>query len=129
VTVRPETLRALEGGRALFNAGRFYEAHEAWEAAWLTEAGEVRRLLQGLIQVAAGYLKALDHRRPAGAARLLGAGLEKLQALPEESLGLALGPFRERVAENLHEVRRWLAGEGSGLEKGAAPPLERTRLT
>jgi len=129
VTLRPETLRALEGGRALFNAGRYYEAHEAWEAAWLTEAGEVRLLLQGLIQVAAGYLKALDHRRPAGAARLLGAGLEKLSVLPQESLGLALGPFRERVAESLYEVRRWMAGERSGLEPGTAPPLDLARLT
>jgi hypothetical protein len=36
--------------------------------------------LQGLIQVAAGYYKALEQRRPASAARLLGRGLAKLEA-------------------------------------------------
>jgi uncharacterized protein len=54
VTPRPATHRALEQGRTLFNQGCFFEAHEAWEAAWLHEEGELRLLLQGLIQVAAG---------------------------------------------------------------------------
>ena len=33
---------AIERGRALFNDRRFFQAHEAWEEAWLHEEGELR---------------------------------------------------------------------------------------
>lgn len=125
MAMRPETEAALERGRSLYNAARYYEAHEVWEGAWLGERGEVRLLLQGLIQVAAGYLKALAHRQPRGAARLLASGLEKLAPLPEGCAGLSLGPFRQGVARSLEEVRRWNEGKASGLDSAPAPPLER----
>ncbi len=121
----PETEAALERGRALYNGARYYEAHEVWEAAWLGERGEVRVLLQGLIQVAAGCFKALVHRRPDGAVKLLASGLEKLAPLPEGCAGLSLGPFREGVARALEEARRWKAGEVEGLDPALAPPLHR----
>ena len=127
MALRPETELALERGRALYNAARYFEAHEAWEAAWLGEEGEARQLLQGLIQVAAGYFKAFAHRRPGGSARLLGAGLDKLARFPEGFAGLSLASFRERVALSLVEVRRWSAGERSGPDAVLAPPLERAR--
>jgi hypothetical protein len=50
--------RFLEGVR-LFNAGAFFEAHEAWEDAWRDAAGVDRSFLQGLIQCAV----ALEHYR------------------------------------------------------------------
>ena len=74
------TAGRLERGRALFNAGRYFDAHEAWEEAWLTERGDARLLLQGLIQVAAGCHKA-GQGKAEGCARLLEAGLEKLEPL------------------------------------------------
>jgi predicted metal-dependent hydrolase len=125
MTLRPETALALERGRALHNAARYYEAHEAWEEAWLGEQGEPRLLLQGLIQVAAGYFKALAHRRPGGAARLLEGGLEKLGRLPEDSAGLLLAPFRDQVARGLVEVRRWRDGEVAGFDPALAARLDR----
>jgi len=124
MALRPETEDALERGRGLFNAGLFYEAHEAWEEAWLREEGEVRQLLQGLIQVAAGYLKALRHRNARGSARLLAAGLEKLSALPPDFAGLSLGLLREGAAPGLAEAQRWAAGQGAGLV-ARAPRLDR----
>ncbi len=124
---RPETEAALERGRILYNAGQHYEAHEVWEAAWLGERGEVRLLLQGLIQVAAGYFKALAHRQPGGARKLLASGLEKLAPLPDGLAGLSLAPFREGVARSLEEVRRWNQGKASGLDEALAPPLEKAR--
>jgi uncharacterized protein len=110
---------ALDRGKALYNAGLYFEAHEAWEDAWRAEAGEARQLLQGLIQVAAGYLKA-SQGLPGGAVRLLEAGLSRLSGLPEGAGGLALARFREGVGRDLCEARLWEAGERSGL--GAAPP-------
>jgi hypothetical protein len=54
VPLQERTRRVIRKGVELFSAGRFWEAHEAWEAAWLVEDGDVRKMLQGLIQVAAG---------------------------------------------------------------------------
>jgi hypothetical protein len=43
-------------GVALFNAGRWWEAHEAWEAAWRAARGAERDRWQGLILAAAALL-------------------------------------------------------------------------
>ncbi len=120
----PETSGALARGRRLYNAGLFWEAHEAWEAAWLEEDGDVRRMLQGLIQVTAGYFKATVHRRPSGAVKLLSAGLAKLDPIPDALGGLRLGAFREAVARTLVEARRWERGERDGLDPALIPSLE-----
>ncbi len=124
--LRPETCSALARGRGLYNAGLYWEAHEAWEAAWLEEEGEVRQMLHGLIQVAAGYFKATVHRRPSGAVKLLSAGLAKLGPIPDALGGIRLGAFREAVARTLEEVRRWERGERDGLDPALIPPLEIT---
>jgi hypothetical protein len=92
---------SLEAGRALFNGGRFFEAHERWEAAWLVETGPSRLLLQGLIQIAAGFLKARQGRA-AGAARLLESGVEKVAGAgtaPE------LAPFLAEVRRRAGDIR------------------------
>lgn len=125
MSLRPGTDEALERGRALWNAGRFYEAHEAWEEAWLREEGEVRALLQGLIQAAAAYVKALDHLRPGGAVKLFGSALARLAPLGEAPAGLALAPFRVALQASLAEAQRWLAGERAGFDRALAPRLER----
>ncbi len=123
VSLRPETSSALARGRRLYNAGLFWEAHEAWEAAWLEEEGEVRQLLQGLIQVAAGYFKATVHRRPGGAVKLLSSGLSKLGPLPDAMGGLGLAAFREAAGRTLEEARRWERGEKDGLDPALIPRL------
>jgi len=47
----------LQRGVELFNAGLYWEAHEAWELAWIPDRhGPDRGFYKGLIQVAAGCL-------------------------------------------------------------------------
>jgi predicted metal-dependent hydrolase len=85
-------------GARLFDAGAFFEAHEAWEERWLVETDvEVRRFFQGLIQVAAGFhkLRVLGDR--ASASRLLAKGLAKLEGCADGIAGVSLGPFCEAV--------------------------------
>ena len=81
---------ALERGRAAFNRGDFFEAHEWWEDAWRVLAGAERTFVQGLIRIAAA-LHHLQEGRPAPAARLLRRGLEKLaaEAMPGVDLPVA----------------------------------------
>jgi predicted metal-dependent hydrolase len=122
VYLSPQTEERLARGRVLFNSGRYFEAHEAWEEAWLVETGPVRLTLYGLIQVAAGLHKATRQNQPKGCVRLLEAGLEKLQDVPEDSCGFALKEFRETVGEALERARRWQAGE-PGLDGRAIARL------
>jgi len=125
VVLREQTRRAIHEGLQLFNGGRFWEAHEAWEAAWLVEDGEVRQMLQGLIQVAAGYFKALVHRRPRAAAKLLASGLAKLEAIPDSLAALRLEPLRRSVATTIGEAHGWERGERDGIDLASVPRIER----
>ena len=43
----------LRAGTAVFNAGHYHAAHDAWEPPYRTATGEKRDFLQGLIQYAA----------------------------------------------------------------------------
>jgi uncharacterized protein len=119
----PKTPAALRRGAALFDAGRFWEAHEAWEEAWLEEDGDVRLFLQGLIQVAAGYHKATVQLQPNGCVKLLGSGLSKLEPMPAEFLGVALARFRPEVERTLVEARRWQSGEVASFPDRLIPKL------
>jgi predicted metal-dependent hydrolase len=44
----------FEKGEIFFNAGRYFEAHEAWEDLWRITDGPLRTFYQGLIQAAVG---------------------------------------------------------------------------
>jgi len=98
-------------GFALFNAGKFFEAHEAWEEVWLAEEEPEKTFLQGLIQVAAAF-----HHAQRGNARgkesLLKAGLAKLSQFPANHSGIA-------VAELCEGCRQWTALAGSNKGVGA----------
>jgi predicted metal-dependent hydrolase len=55
--MQADTRNQLERGITLFNRGFYWEAHEAWELAWIPDRhGPDRGFYKGLIQVAAGCL-------------------------------------------------------------------------
>ncbi len=110
---------ALTLGRERFDRGHHFAAHEAWETRWRVSTDpDERRLLQGLIQVAAGYYKALEQRRAASAARLLGRGLAKLEAC---AMGPGLVDFCAAVRASLEAV------EQGTLTTAQVPRLGTTR--
>lgn len=51
----------LQAGARLFNAGHWWEAHEAWEARWLLSHGDERAFLSALILLAAALHKRWAH--------------------------------------------------------------------
>ena len=89
-------------GVELFNQGRYWEAHEAWERVWLASDGARRTFLQGLIQLAAVYYH-LERENLKGASRLRDSALGRLDSLPESFGGIALDELREQV-RNLSTV-------------------------
>ncbi|HWP57704.1 MAG TPA: DUF309 domain-containing protein [Candidatus Acidoferrales bacterium] len=86
-----------------FNEGLFFECHETLEEIWLEEHGRDREFYQGLIQIAAGYLK-WEQGVLRGAIKLWRSGLSKLEGYGAEHLGVHLAPFVEQVRENLRKV-------------------------
>jgi predicted metal-dependent hydrolase len=80
----------LEQGRAAFNCGEYFLAHELWEEVW-REVGDAdeRIYVQGLIQIAAG-VHHLQKHRTAPAVGLLRKGLEKLSQRRREQLHVDL---------------------------------------
>jgi len=99
----------LEGVR-LFNAGRWFEAHEVLERAWLDEPTPLRRLYQGILQVGVGLHHARRGNLP-GALSLLDRGMALLAPFEPTRLGVDV----DRLVHDAAAARRALAAPG-GLE-------------
>jgi len=97
----------LLDGIRLFNQGRWFEAHEVLEQAWIAERSSLRRLYQGILQVGVG----LHHARNgnlAGALSLLDRGLAHLAAFEPQRLGVDV----TRLVRDAAAARRALAAPG-----------------
>jgi hypothetical protein len=99
-----------------FNNRLFFECHESLEEIWLEEHGEDRAFYQGLIQIAAGYLK-WEQGVLIGAIKLWRTGLAKLEAYPAVHMGVDLAPLIEATRKNLKEV------EAAHQQNAAAPDI------
>src|SRR5213076_1683753 len=71
----------LQDGIIFFNAGRYFEAHEAWEDLWRVSGGPLRLFYQGLVQAAVG-LHHLSNGNLNGARAQLQKSLSKLEQYP-----------------------------------------------
>lgn len=96
----PAEQEAFEAGARLFDAGEWWEAHEAWEGPWLQASGQDRAFLQALILLAAALHKrwhhgSLTHRNFHKAVRYL-------DTLPDEYGGVSLARLRAEVWDALH---------------------------
>lgn len=88
---------AFAEGIRRFNAGEYFEAHEAWESAWLRSEGRERLFYHGLIQAAAACVH-LQHSRRKGAQLLYAKSHDKLQHFQETFLGLEIGTLNAALA-------------------------------
>lgn len=82
-----------------FNAEKFFDAHESWEAIWLKAEEPDKTFLQGITQITAAFHHFAQGNR-VGAESLLQKGLRKLEQFPDHYRGVRL--------EKLHEeLRKW----------------------
>jgi rubrerythrin len=96
--------RAADGLR-LFNAGEYFEAHEALEDAWNAEKGPVRDLYRGILQVAVVYLH-ITRRNYNGAVKVYGRSQKWLKDWPEVCRGIEVGKLRRDAKATIDEVIR-----------------------
>ncbi len=112
----------LSIGVAQFNAGRFFVAHEIWEALWDETVGAEKPLLRGLVQIAAGYAK-VESEVDAGALKLLTRGIDEVRPFLPAALGLDLTGLVDGVAADIVRLRAAPAGTVS-LDTVRPPQLE-----
>lgn len=109
---RVATDEAVRRGVALYNAGRYWEAHEALEVVWRRARPAERSLWQGLIQAAAAMLQ-LERGNRHGVVVTGGAAVEKLRAIAPPDFPVETARFVRALAACLE------AG-------GRVPPMEYT---
>jgi uncharacterized protein len=106
-------------GVLLFNRRDFFEAHEVWEALWLSaDVGADRRFVQGLIQAAVG-LHHFGAGNLRGAKKLYGTARAYMEVYPSPYLGLDQVGFWRAMERCFHDLLA--AGDPpAGVELDAA---------
>lgn len=107
---------AVETGVRLFNRGRYFEAHEHWEAAWQTAEGGDRGFLESLVQLASGMHLRVERGGTRGAEHLLARALVGLDDYRPAAHGVDVARLTMDVGAYLDWLRdvrrphRWLDG-------------------
>ena len=95
----PLPQHAQEGLR-LFNAGQYFEAHEALELAWREETRPIRDLYRGVLQAAVVYLH-MSRGNFNGAVKVGERCLRILNHLPASCRGIRVDILRADLARAL----------------------------
>jgi hypothetical protein len=82
-----------EEGLRLMNAGKYFAAHEALEAAWNDDQGQGRELYRGILQVAVAYYH-LTRGNTIGAMKMLKRCWAWLAPFPEHCHGIDVGQLK-----------------------------------
>ena len=96
--------QAAEGLR-LFNAGDYFEAHEALEDAWNAEKGKVRDLYRGILQIAVVYLH-VTRRNYNGAVKVYARSQRWVKDWPDICRGIRVEELRRDAEAVIREVKR-----------------------
>lgn len=115
---------SLDRGIELFNSGRYFEAHEAWEGPWrpAPKGSPEKLFIQGLIMVSA----ALDHygkKEYAGTAKLL----EKGQRLLKEHKSLGKGIDMEYFLGQVDLFYDRFRARREGIPEDEFPKIRKTK--
>jgi len=113
--------QAAEGLR-LFNAGEYFEAHEALEEAWNEEKGKVRVLYQGILQIAVVYLH-ITRGNYNGAIKVYRRGQPKLNDWANICRGIYVDELRKNAETVMKEVQRLGADRISEFDLSLLKPI------
>lgn len=100
-TLHPQ---AREGLRH-FNAGEYFDAHEALEHAWNAEEGEAKNLYRGILQVAVTYLH-IRRGNYNGAVKVYERSRKWLDGLPAICKGVDVEGLRRDVEKVMEAIQR-----------------------
>jgi predicted metal-dependent hydrolase len=108
--------RAYQDGLELARAGRFFEAHEAFETAWRTCAEAERDFFQGLVHVVVSAYQR-ERGRPVATERQRLKALRRLAAYEPVHRGLDVAALRGGLNRAEPDPRQHL------VDRRAQPPV------
>jgi hypothetical protein len=100
-TLHPQAEKGLQ----LFNAGEYFEAHEALEDAWNEEEGTVKNLYRGILQTAVVYLH-ITRGNYNGAIKVYNRSIKWLKDIPDICKGIHLGELKSNVQQVMAEIQK-----------------------
>lgn len=124
LSLSPEDWQEFEHGVTLFNSGKFWHAHEAWELIWQQHEEDERLFFQGLIQLAAAYHQLVAKRNYRAMVNNLDKAAEKLVVFQPEYCGIAIGPVLASIEEGKQEVGRLDSNGASKFNYDVIPKLQ-----
>lgn len=103
-------------GIELFDAGHYWEAHEALEAAWRAVSGPERYLYQGILQVGIVYLQ-IERNNFLGMAKMFERCKKWLRPWPDVCRGVDVAQLRADVAAAVATARKLGPGNLDQFDK------------
>lgn len=94
-----------QNGLQLFNAGEYFEAHEALEDAWNAESGTAKNLYRGILQIAVTYLH-ITRRNYNGAVKVYERSLKWLANIPDTCKGIQVEELRTNATQVMIEIQK-----------------------
>jgi len=113
--------KAVEGFQ-LFNTGKYWQAHEALEAAWRAENGEIRHLYRGILQVGVAYLH-ITRRNYIGALKLYYRSQRWLQPFPAVCRGVEVARLRNEFEQAIRTMRSLGPDNLDGFDRALLKPV------
>ncbi len=119
----PENWKDFEKGVQLFNARKFWHAHEAWENVWKRRPEESRIFFQGLIQLAAAYHLLLVNKRYGGTMQNFAKAEEKLRLFPPQFLRVNVSQVLGFIDVARQEIARVGQSHLDGFDTSIVPTI------
>lgn len=88
-----------------FNRGEYWEQHETFEAVWRSEAGPIRQMYQGILQVGVAYYQ-IQRGNYIGARRMFQRAWQYLSILPDACQGVDIAQLRADAQAAFEELER-----------------------
>jgi uncharacterized protein len=117
VVVESINARFREGIR-LFNEGRFFESHEAWEDVYSQAEEQHKPFLEGLVQLAAAFRMFADFGETKGPVRMIYQALIRFENYQPAYLQIRVKELSEALETWAREMEK-----GPGQSSSAIPKI------
>lgn len=102
LSIRDENINVLQKAKELFNAERFWEFHELLEELWKKKNGDEKRLLHGLILVAASLVH-MQRNNLSNSISIMQRALEELKPFDGFYNGIDISSIKIKIISMLKE--------------------------
>jgi uncharacterized protein len=116
----------LQHGIDLYNSGRHWKAHEAWEAVWMHAPEDERLFYQGLIQITAAFVHVQRDEYP-GSVSLLGHGIAKLESYPDVFKDVELAALLSGARSAQERIAALGPDRITDFDRALIPPIRTTQ--